>query len=73
MWAPQVAEDAKACVDCLENMLEHLMPLCAVSSKDPLVVLHPHTADYKLSVMLPGAMLWQWEGCHMGHCLPMHK
>ena len=52
MWAPQVTEDAKACVEGLENMLEHWLSLCAVSSQDPLVALHPDTADYKLNVVL---------------------
>jgi hypothetical protein len=32
MWAPQVTEDAKACVEALESMVDHLMSQCAVSS-----------------------------------------
>ena len=52
MWAAQVTEDANACAEVLDNMLSHLMSQVAVCSQEPLVTLLPHTADYKLNVML---------------------
>ena len=52
MWQPQVVEDAKACVEGLENMLSSLTSWRATSNQEPLVALHPLAADYKLHVML---------------------
>jgi hypothetical protein len=43
MWAPQVAEDAKA---------SSLTSWRAASSQEPLVALQPPSAYYKLHVML---------------------
>ena len=50
-WPPQVAEDDKACVEGLENMLSRLTSQRAVTKHEPLLALRPHVADYKLNLM----------------------
>ena len=52
LWPPQVAkQEAKACVEGLENMFSHLVSQCAVSRQAPLGASHPHAADCALNVM----------------------
>ena len=69
MWAPQVVEDAKACVDGLKNMLSSLTPWRAASSQESLVALQPLSADYKLHVMLAWCKSVAGGGCNMVHVL----
>ena len=71
MWQPQVVEDAKACVEGLENMLSSLTSWRATSNQEPLVALLPLAADDKLRVMIAWCKfcLWRWGGCNMAHCL----
>ena len=69
MWPPQGVEDAKACVEGLENMLSSLTSWRAAPKQEPVVALHPLAADYKLHVMLAWPKSVALGRRSMVHCL----
>ena len=69
VWAPQVVEDAKACIKGLKNMLSSLTSWRAASSQEPLVALQTLASNYKLHVMLAWCESMAGGGCNMAHCL----